>query len=221
MDDRAKSRADFVFDTLEDDILSGKYQQGELLTELKLCERLNVSRTPVREALNRLKQEHLVEESARGMVVIGINELDLLDIYEIRIRIEGYATRLCAARITDEQLDELRETVELQEFYTARGGASHIRDMDTRFHELVYLYCGSHVLQDMLCALHRKVQRFRKISVENPSRAKVAVMEHRSILQALQARDGALAEQLTVKHIENARDSILATTDTKKQEKDG
>ncbi len=199
------SRADFVFETLERDILSGVYSKGDLLTELKLCERLGVSRTPVREALNRLKQEQLVKEGSQGVVVRGISAQDLLDIYEIRRRIEGYATRLCAERITEEELEELRETLALQTFYTERGGADHIRDADTRFHELVYRYCGSQVLQTTLSDLHRKIQRYRKISVEDPTRAHIAVMEHSDILTALEQHDGKTAERLSVLHIENAR----------------
>lgn len=203
------SRADLVFETLESEILSGACPRGTLLTELKLCERMGVSRTPVREALNRLKQEGLVEETSHGVVARGVSEQDLTDIYEVRRRIEGYATRLCAERITDEQLAELREVVELQDFYTARGGATHIRDADTRFHELVYRYCGSEILHAMLTELHRKVQRFRKLSVENPVRALVAVKEHAAILGALEAHDGDEAERLSVLHIDNAKNGIV------------
>jgi DNA-binding GntR family transcriptional regulator len=203
------SRADLVFETLESEILSGACPRGTLLTELKLCDRMGVSRTPVREALNRLKQEGLVEETSHGVVARGVSEQDLTDIYKVRRRIEGYATRLCAERITDEQLAELREVVELQDFYTARGGATHIRDADTRFHELVYRYCGSEILHAMLTELHRKVQRFRKLSVENPARALVAVKEHAAILGALEAHDGDEAERLSVLHIDNAKNGIV------------
>lgn len=210
---RGATRADLVFDELESDILNGNYQSGELLTELKLCERMGVSRTPVREALHRLMQEGLVEETTHGVVVRGISEQDLSDIYEIRRRIEGYATRLCAERITDEQLSELREVVELQKFYTMRGGAANIRDTDTRFHELVYCDCGSEVLRSMLTELHRKVKQFRKVSVENPTRALVAVKEHEAILRALEAHDGADAERLAVLHIENAKNGIVLSND--------
>ena len=206
---KAPSRADFVFETLERDILSGYYPRGTVLTELKLCDKLGVSRTPIREALNRLKQQDLVEETTHGIVVRGISEQDLSDIYEIRCRVEGYATRLCAQRITDEQLSELREVVELQQFYTERGGATHISDADTKFHELVYRYCGSQILHSILTELHRKVQRFRKISVENPRRARVAVAEHAAILRALEQKDVDEAERLTVLHIENAKNSIV------------
>ncbi len=205
------SRADFVFEALERDILSGTYPQGELLTELKLCQRMGVSRTPIREALNRLKQEDLLEETSHGLIVRGITEQDIRDIYEIRLRIEGYATRLCTQRITEEQLNEMREVVELQGFYTERGGATHIRDADTRFHELVYRYCGSSVLGAILSELHRKVQRFRKISVENAQRARVAVREHADILHAMERRDADEAEQLTILHINNAKNGIVLT----------
>jgi DNA-binding GntR family transcriptional regulator len=213
------SRAALVFETLESEILSGVCPRGTLLTELKLCDRMGVSRTPVREALHRLKQEGLVEETTHGVVVRGVSEQDLTDIYEVRRRIEGYATRLCAERITEAQLAELREVVELQDFYTARGGAAHIRDADTRFHELVYRYCGSEVLHSMLTELHRKVQRFRKISVENSERAKVAVREHAAILRALEAHDGNEAERLSVLHIDNAKSGIIFATDAEKQSK--
>ena len=215
---KSVSRADWVFETLEGEILSGMCAAGELITELKLCERMGVSRTPVREALHRLIQEGLLEETTHGMVVRGVTESDLADIYEIRRRIEGFATRLCAERITDEQLAELGEVVDLQDFYTERGGAANIRDADTRFHELVYRYCGSDVLHAMLTDLHRKVKRFRKASVENPERARVAVREHADILRALRAHDGDEAERLAVLHIENARGSIVLSpsADSKK-----
>ena len=72
------SLADQVFEHLESDILSGKYQRGEILTESKLSAQLGVSRTPIREALRRLEQEHIIEESGKGSVVIGISEKDLV-----------------------------------------------------------------------------------------------------------------------------------------------
>jgi DNA-binding GntR family transcriptional regulator len=207
------SLADFVFETLENDILSGVYKRGDTLTELKLCERLGVSRTPIREALNRLKEQQLVSAtSSHSVVVRGVSEQDLVDIYEIRLRIEGYATRLCAERITDEQLQQLREIVALQEFYTERGGASHIRDMDSRFHELVYQYCGSDMLQSTLSDLHHKIQRYRKLSVEHPERAQIAVREHADILHALECHDGEAAERLTILHIDNAKKCIVSAT---------
>ena len=111
------SLADQVFEHLENDILSGKYSRGESLTESKLSAELGVSRTPIREALRRLEQEHLIEESPKGMVVVGISEKDLEDIFMIRSALEGKAAALAAKNHTDEQLATIREALEFQEFY--------------------------------------------------------------------------------------------------------
>ena len=210
-DGKYSSRTAYVFETLENEILGGIYRDGDLLTELKLCEKFNVSRTPVREALNRLKQENLVVETVHGMAVVGVTAQDILDIYEIRKRIEGYATGCCAKMITSEQLAQLREVVDLQEFYTEQGVADHIKDTDSRFHEMIYAFCGSRTLRETLSDLHRKVQKYRKLSVENPRRAKIAVQEHRDILMALSKHDADEAEYLAVLHIENAKRNIALT----------
>ena len=200
--------ADAVFSRIEEAILNGDLASGDLLTENKLCEMLSVSRTPVREALKRLQQEGLIEETGKGAVVVGITEKDLCDIYEVRLRVEGLCTALCADSITDEQLTELEETVALQEFYTSRGQADSIKNLDSRFHEQIYSYCGSKVLSSLLTELHRKVQRFRLASVEDPTRAAAAVAEHREIFEALRVHDRAKAEKLSVSHIENARAAV-------------
>ena len=93
MEYRTVSLADQVFERLENDILSGKYQRGEIITELQLCSELGVSRTPVREALRRLFQEHLIEDSPKGTQVLGISRKDFEDMSAIRLRIEGLAVR--------------------------------------------------------------------------------------------------------------------------------
>ena len=207
--EKSISIADIVFEKIEDAILSGEFSRGELITELKLCELLNVSRTPVREALTRLKHEGLIKESGKGAVVIGVNDDDLFDIYEIRMRTEGLAAAKCAEAITEDELKKLGETLELQEFYTAKNQPDSIKKLDSEFHEQIYAYCGSRTLETLLSELHRKVKRYRKTSVSNPERALMAVKEHREIFEAISARNASLAEQLTAKHIENARESIM------------
>ena len=100
------SLADQIFERLESDILTGVYPIGSVLTELSLSEDLGVSRTPIREAVRRLEQEHLVEPSSKGVVVLSITPHDAMIIYDIRIQVEGLAARACAENITDEQLAE-------------------------------------------------------------------------------------------------------------------
>ena len=98
MEHRITSLADQIFDELEKNILAGVYTRGEIFTESRLSEILGVSRTPIREALRRLEQEHLVELSTKGAKIIGISKKDILDMYEIRLRIEGLASRMVAAK---------------------------------------------------------------------------------------------------------------------------
>lgn len=203
------SLADQVFDHLENDILSGKYQRGEILTESKLCAEMGVSRTPIREALRRLEQEHIIEESGKGSVVIGINEKDLEDIFLIRKSLECMAASLAAKNRTDEQLKDLKEALEFQEFYLNKNDPDQIKLMDNRFHETLYKLSGSTTFYDTLVPLHKKIQKYRRASVENSSRAAASVAEHRKIYEAIEAKNSTAAAKYASEHVENAYRHIM------------
>ena len=204
------SIADQIFEQLERDILSGKYPRGELLTELRLSEELGVSRTPIREAIRRLEQEDILEEAGRGVTVVGISRQDMLDMYEIRIRIEGLAAEWAAERISDEELGQIRDTLELQRYYIEKGGShsDQIKNLDSQFHELVYRACGSRALTDTLLGLHKKMTKFRMASVSKHSRALQSVEEHEAIMAALSAHDAAATGAAMTAHVVNARDRM-------------
>ncbi|MBQ1242177.1 MAG: GntR family transcriptional regulator [Oscillospiraceae bacterium] len=203
------SLADQVFERLESEILGGRYQPGELLTELRLTEDLGVSRTPVREALRRLEQERLIELSTRGIVVLGVTERDIEDIFTVRVRVEGLAAARAAEARGGDYLPEMREAIELQEYYVGRHDADHIKYMDNRFHELVYDASGSTVLRDVLLPLHKKTQKYRKASVQNESRAERSLAEHRAVYEAIAAGDAAAAEVAMTTHVQNAMAHML------------
>lgn len=202
------SLADQVFEHIEKDILSGEYQRGEIITESKLSAELGVSRTPIREALRRLSQEHLIEESGKGSVVIGISEKDLDDIFLIRKQLECMAASMAAKNHTPEQLAELKETLELQEFYVAKADTDHVKHMDNKFHRILYKLTGSTVFYDTLVPLHKKIQKYRKASLQSGSRAEASVLEHRKIYEAIASCDEELAYKTVLEHIENAYNHI-------------
>ena len=206
---KTTSLADQVFEKLEDDIIFGVYPRGEVLTELMLAERLGVSRTPIREALRRLTQERLILETTRGSIVVGISPADLQDIMDIRLRVEGLAAYYCAKNIMPEELEELRHTVDLQEFYASKGDIDHVQITDSNFHGLICKYCNHPVIEETIVPLHRKTQRYRKVSIADPNRTALIPTEHRKILDAIAAGDAELAEQLTKEHIEHAKKNIL------------
>lgn len=203
------SLADQVFEKLENDIITGVYPRGEILTELKLVEQLGVSRTPIREALRRLEQERLIEESGKGSVVLGITAEDLMDIMEIRQRIEGLATYYAVKNMTDIDLQEIRRISELQDFYFEKKDLDRLRQMDDQFHNRIYSICGRSVLRDTLQPLHRKTQRYRKKSISNDERLAHSIREHKEIFAAMEARDAQKAAELMTKHIENAKTYML------------
>jgi len=210
---KSVSLADQVFEHLENDILTGVYPKGELLTEAKISESLGVSRTPVREALRRLEQEHIIEESSKGMIVIGITPEDADTIYEIRERIEGMAARLCAINATDEEIAHLREVLELQSFYVDKNDAEKIKLMDNDFHHEIYRLTGSAVLFDTLASLHKKIQKFRKTAISNSSRANESYQEHLKVLDAIERRDADLADKMMTLHVANARGHLNGIVD--------
>lgn len=209
MEHKMISIADQVFEELERDILSGVYERGEVLTEMKLSEQLHVSRTPIREALRRLEQERIIEPTSKGMKVIGISRSDIADICEIRLRLEGLAARWAAERANEAGIRFLKETLDLQEFYTQKQDPDSIKNADSQFHQTIYALCGSHSMQDTLEPLHRKLVKYRRVSVSAQSRAQKSLEEHRAIYEAIAAHDGDTAEKLTILHVQNARDSIL------------
>lgn len=206
---KTTSLADQVFQKLEQDIISGTFPRGTVLTELKLVELLGVSRTPIREALRRLEQERLIAESGKGSVVLGITEEDLLDIMDIRQYAEGLAASYAAQHRTEEQLQELRHIMELHEYYLTRQDAEHLSKMDDQFHAAICTICGRTVIIDTIQPLHRKTQRFRKASIDDSNRMSRMVREHREIFDAIEAGDGQLASQRMTRHVREAKQNML------------
>ena len=144
------SLADQVFEKLENDIIQGVYPRGELLTELKLVEQLGVSRTPIREALRRLEQERLIEDTGKGSRVLGITMEDLEDIMNIRQRIEGLAAYYATVNLTPDGLKELTHVVDLQEFYFSKRDKEHLRQVDDAFHDMICELSKRSVISDTL-----------------------------------------------------------------------
>ena len=205
------SIADQIFEQLERDILSGVYAKGELLSELSLAKQLGVSRTPVREAIRRLEQENILEDTGHGLAVVGITPEDMLDMYEIRLRIEGLSARRAAERVSDEELAAMRDTLELQRFYVEKGGqnsSAQIKNLDSQFHEQLYRASGSRAYCDTLIALHKKITKYRMASVSKHSRAVQSLEEHETIFHALEAHDPDAAERAAADHAFHARERI-------------
>ena len=206
---RPISLADQVFDRLENDIIMGTIPRGEILTELKLVELLGVSRTPIREALRRLEQERLIQDTGKGSLVLGITEDDLLDIMNIREQIEGLASYYATMNMTEEGRQELTHIVDLQEFYYSKGDIERLRQVDDQFHDAICLLSRRSVITDTLIPLHRKTRRYRRISMEDRNRISKTKQEHKEIYDAIMSGNAELAKELTNLHISNAKEHMI------------
>lgn len=218
---KSVSLSDQVFDRIEEDILTGKYPRGTYLTELGLCSDLGVSRTPVREAMVRLEQEHMVESTGKGMLVLSITPDDAKVIYAIRSRIEGLAAAACALNATDEQIQELRSIIEMQEYFAAKHDPENVKRLDSSFHEKIYRFSGRSVYYDTLMPLHKKTQKFRKVSVSSGNRGIISSSEHRKIMEAIALHDPSLAEKMMSEHINNARANLFECIGNSEKESGG
>lgn len=202
------SLADQIFERLESDILTGVYPRGSVLTEISLSEDLGVSRTPIREAIRRLEQEHLVESTSKGMLVLSITQNDAMIIYDIRMHAEGLAARACAEHISPIQISEMKELLDLQEFYIHKGDSEKVKNIDSQFHQMIYLNTGSPIYYDTLTPLHNKTQKFRKATMRNSGSAAISFAEHKRIYDAIATQDGDAAEQAMRDHVIHAKERL-------------
>ena len=213
------SLADQVYEKLETSILNGTYQKGEYLSENRLVNELGVSRTPIREALNRLEYEKLIKVTPNGNMVVGISIKDVSDLFEIKRRIELLATRWAASNIGDEGLAQLKAIVDQQEYFAQKGDAIKVRDLDTEFHDLIYTWCGSPMMEGILSPIHHKLMKYRKASLEIEDRIMDSVQEHKAIYEALANHDRDKVDALMMVHIEHAFNCILQVNQLEMEKK--
>lgn len=199
-----------VFNHILEDILSGKYEEGQALVETKLAQEIGVSRTPVREAFRQLELDGLVTSIPnKGVVVNGISDKDIEEIFAVRSLVEGLAVRWATENINEEQRRDLEETAELMVYYTKKKDYQQLAKYDARFHSLIYDSCQRKVLRHILRSLMRYIQHARLGSLKVPKRAEQALKEHREILEAILAGKKDIAEQKMVHHVNSALENLL------------
>lgn len=199
-----------VFHRLREDILSGKYKEGDELKEVAIGEELGVSRTPVREAFRQLELEGLIQIIPnKGAYVTGITEKDVKDIYMIRSLLEGLCARWACEHITDEQMEEMEENIYLAKFHAQKGHLEQMAELDNRFHDILYEACNSKMLEHQLKDFHEYVLRVRKKTLSNVNRGPKSNEEHEQIMEAIKAKDADKAEKLANMHMINAYENMI------------
>lgn len=203
------SLANQVFETLENAILRGEYTYGEIVSEKKLAAKLGVSRTPVREAMTRLAQEKLIKDTTMGSVVLGITPKDIRDLLEVKSRIEPLIAELLTTNISGQAIDQLRDLVEQQEFYSKKGDYEKVMRLDTEFHDLMYNQSRSVVYESILSQIHHKLLKYRLASLKDEARIRTSVREHKELFNAIEARNKDKVRELLSIHVEHAYINIM------------
>jgi DNA-binding GntR family transcriptional regulator len=194
--------ADHIRKTLEQAILTGEFDDGMRLDEVKLCTRFGVSRTPVREALHQLAASGLIEMiPRRGAFVHMPGFVEVVEMFEVMGELEGMCGRLAAKRISDKQLKRFEQACIKCERAEAAGDSDRYYRENETFHQILYEAGGNGFLQSQALHLQKRLQPFRRLQLRVRGRIRQSLDEHRSILQAVEAGDHSAAEQLLRDHV--------------------
>ena len=195
-------RAEVIAEGIEELILSGAFGDGERLDEATLAGRFGVSRTPVREAIQRLSLSGLVElRPRRGAFVRQPGAVELVEMFEVMAELEAVCARLAAAEVTDAALGELSAA------NADCARAVEVSDADAyyranqRFHEILYAQSGNRFLEGEALRLHRRLRPYRRLQLRLRGRMAQSLAEHEAVLAALGDGDGERAAAAIRDHV--------------------
>ena len=196
-----------VTDALREAILDGALAPSTWLREDEIAATLDVSRTPVREALRRLADEGLAHKTAHhGTVVSPMSMEDIMALYVIRENLEGLAARLAAVRGEPGLVPALREVQETMEGLVDSGDSAALSRHNIAFHRLIRNAAGNQYLERFLGQAEQAVRRLAPTTFDFPGRPATGCAEHAEIIEAIAARDPDAAEEAGKRHMRNARE---------------
>lgn len=195
-------RAEIIANEVEELILSGRFGDGDRLDEAGLAREFGVSRTPVREAIQRLSLSGLVElRPRRGAFVRQPGAVELLEMFEVMAEFEAVCARLAAGRITDEALSELRgENAACARAVGASDADAYYR-ANERFHHRLYEESGNGFLRAEALRLHRRLKPYRRLQLRFRGRMAQSMAEHEAVLAALTDGDAERAAAVIRDHV--------------------
>lgn len=205
----ARGTVDRVYEELKNQAISYAIKPGSRLNEGEVARSLGVSRTPVREALNRLTTAGFLSFTpSQGFFRRPLDPTEVLDLYEMRQAIEVASVRLAASRATDEGLQEVREFLAISAECGDTREVDRLVRFDEEFHERIVKLSGNREMLSCLLNINDRIRFFRWVDMET-GRRRDTQGEHGKVLEALQARDGEGAASMMHAHISLRRDQIV------------
>jgi DNA-binding GntR family transcriptional regulator len=214
----AKSRVDEAYDRVKEIILAQEAAGGSTISEAKLTRELDMSRTPIREALARLATEGYIRPAAgRGYVIVSLTAQDLIDVYLVRAELEGLAAAEAAKRIRRVDLARLEDLYDEMSVATAEDRDADLALLNSNFHATIAEISGNSYLKSMLDDIRTIFDRYRPTALTVPGRREDAHGEHGLMIEALRRQDGKAARKLAEDHVRRAlatRQAALAEEQT-------
>ncbi|MGP6147007.1 GntR family transcriptional regulator [Jeotgalibaca sp. A122] len=199
-----------VFNGLRQAIIQGIIPAGDRINEKEYAERLNISRTPIREALRRLEKEQLVEKiPGYGTVVKKITVGDAIEIFKIRKVLEVLATTNAMHIMSEEDYAELRELLERTDEANNNDDVKLVTELFGEFNAMIYRFSKMPRLAHIVTALSEYLKRFRDISLRGKARRDKAISEHWMIYEGMRDRDEERITLIITKHLDYSKDNII------------
>jgi len=195
--------ADLAYQSLKETILSMDYNAEERLDERKLAQSLNISRTPLRDAINRLVSEGFLRvEPRKGIFINRKSRKEIIEILYVRAALEGAAAKMAAQKVSEEDISRMRELFAGFNDENIISKVEEFARANVAFHEYVLQLSGNRKLQEFAANIYDHMRMVRLATIKMDNRAYNALREHLEIIAAFEKRDGELARTLMQRHIE-------------------
>lgn len=200
----------YVFEKLKQAIIRGEIAPGDRLVESRIAEALDISRTPVREAIHKLEREGLLKKLPKGgFLAMNLSKEDIKETFGIRSVLESYAAKLAALNHQEEELEPLEEKIKEFQFQLDKGALDELTRINTEFHNLLYGLSKSPKLIKMINDLGDQIYRYRKIILKISDMGQTSNEDHMEMLSAIKKRDTERAEILVREHILRGQGIVL------------
>lgn len=180
----------------------GTYKPGDRLVESELADRFGVSRTPIREALQRLETQSMLTRDGRSLMVASLDHNELSELYVVRSELEGLAAELAAQHATGEEIAVLQSMVDAD--YKIMHDADALVKTNRSFHKRIHLASHNRFLVQQLDLVHRFMALMATTSLAVEGRGEIALAEHQTVVDAIRNRDGPAANASIKQHLSEA-----------------
>lgn len=209
--EKNKSMREKVYDTLKQMIIDGVIKPGERIIETEYSNKFQISRTPIREAIRMLELEGLVESQTTGGVIVKtLTREEISEIYKIRIALESLIIEEIIKKINNQDIKKLEKVLKNTKKAFEVKDIEKVFSLFTEFNQILYDIASLPKVTGMINNINLYLKRFRKLSIDNPSRKEEAFEDHVQILEAIKNKELSTAISINRIHLEKSMNFILS-----------